>query len=252
VVPAGSDRVSRARPYSGVCRGRPTVFAYRAFTVCGAGFHPLRLTIDFVTSRPAGRRIKTDPTTPARKRLPSITPHRFGLFPFRSPLLRESRFLSFPPVTKMFQFTGLPSPALFDSGRDTRALPRVGFPIRTSRGQRMVSSSPGLFAAAHVLHRLLAPRHPPCALSLLIMKNTVVAAMEFSRCARDAPAEKPGRRPVSQNSTATNVEVDVIPGGPGSPDEDCRSRTSPAAGVRLIDGPGSLRSARAPDSLERR
>ena len=31
----------------------------------------------------------------------------FGLFPFRSPLLRESIFLSFPPVTKMFQFTGL-------------------------------------------------------------------------------------------------------------------------------------------------
>src|SRR5262245_13673220 len=75
-------------------------------------------------------------------------------------------------------------PALFCSGRDTRALPRVGFPIRTSRDQRMVSSFPGLFAAAHVLLRLLAPRHPPCALSLLIMKNTVVAAMEFSRCAR--------------------------------------------------------------------
>jgi hypothetical protein len=251
VVPAGSDRVSRARPYSGVCRGRPTVFAYRAFTVCGAGFHPLRLTIDFVTSRPAGRRIKTDPTTPARKRLPSITPHRFGLFPFRSPLLRESRFLSFPPVTKMFQFTGLPSPALFDSGRDTRALPRVGFPIRTSRGQRMVSSSPGLFAAAHVLHRLLAPRHPPCALSLLIMKNTVVAAMEFSRCARDAPAQsRPSAGLSKLNSDERRGRRN--PGGPGSPDEDCRSRTSPTAGVRLIDGPGSLRSTRAPDSLERR
>ena len=31
----------------------------------------------------------------------------FGLFPFRSPLLRKSIFLSFPPATKMFQFTGL-------------------------------------------------------------------------------------------------------------------------------------------------
>src|ERR671929_208659 len=30
------------------------------------------------------------------------------LFTFRSPLLRESRFLSFPRVTKMFQFTRLP------------------------------------------------------------------------------------------------------------------------------------------------
>ena len=40
------------------------------------------------------------PTTPSPKTW-------FGLFPFRSPLLRESIFLSFPPVTKMFQFTGL-------------------------------------------------------------------------------------------------------------------------------------------------
>ena len=59
-----------------------------------------------------------------------------------------------------------------DSGRSTRALPRVGFPIRKSPDQRMVSSFPGLIAAAHVLRRLLAPRHPPCALRLLTRKNT--------------------------------------------------------------------------------
>ena len=71
-----------------------------------------------------------------------------------------------------------------DSARSTRALPRVGFPIRKSRDQRLVSTSPGLIAAAHVLHRLLAPRHPPCALVLLIEKNTLCVAMEFSRCTR--------------------------------------------------------------------
>jgi hypothetical protein len=58
------------------------------------------------------------------------------------------------------------------SDRSTRALPRVGFPIRKSSDQRMVSSFPRLIAAAHVLHRLLAPRHPPCALRLLTRKNT--------------------------------------------------------------------------------
>ena len=31
---------------------------------------------------------------------------RFGLFPFRSPLLRESHSLSFPPGTEMFHFPG--------------------------------------------------------------------------------------------------------------------------------------------------
>jgi hypothetical protein len=71
-----------------------------------------------------------------------------------------------------------------DSDASTSALPLVGFPIRRSRGQRLVSTSPGLIAAAHVLHRLLAPRHPPCALSLLIVKNSHFATMEFSRCAR--------------------------------------------------------------------
>ena len=59
------------------------------------------------------------------------------------------------------------------SGGSTRALPRVSFLIRRSRDQRSVSISPGLIAAAHVLHRLLAPRHPPCALVLLISKNTL-------------------------------------------------------------------------------
>src|SRR4029077_4400245 len=93
-----------------------------------------------------------------------------------------------------------------------RALPRTGFPIRRSRDQRLVSTYSGLFAAAHVLLRLLAPRHPPCALSLLIVKNTLNVAMEFSRCARIrcASLRKPARRPVSQNSAAiVHIEVDV-------------------------------------------
>ena len=43
-------------------------------------------------------RSPTTPTAPRRR--------RFGLLPFRSPLLRESTFLSFPPGTEMFQFPG--------------------------------------------------------------------------------------------------------------------------------------------------
>jgi hypothetical protein len=241
VVPADSDRVSRARPYSGSCPGRPNAFAYRAFTFCGASFHSLRLALDFVTPPPAGRRMRTGPTTLARQRPPPITSHEFGLIPFRSPLLRESRFLSFPRATKMFQFARLPPPALFDSGRGTRALPRVGFPIRTPRDQRMVSSYPGLFAAAHVLHRLLAPRHPPCALSLLIVKNTVFAAMEFSRCARAGPAKREAAsRAVSHNSAARGARGRrCFQACPSSGRQEHRQSRAPA-GVR------------APASLERR
>src|SRR5438876_6586661 len=80
-----------------------------------------------------------------------------------------------------------------DSAGSTRALPRAGFPIRRSRDQRLVSTSPALIAAAHVLHRLLAPRHPPCALVLLIEKNTLCVAMEFSRCTRAKPAHRENR-----------------------------------------------------------
>lgn len=46
-----------------------------------------------------------------------------------------------------------------------------GFPIRTPSDQRSVGSSPRLIAASHVLHRLLVPRHPPCALNILATQN---------------------------------------------------------------------------------
>ena len=42
-----------------------------------------------------------------------------------------------------------------------------GFPIRTSSDHSSVDSSPRPIAASHVLHRLLMPRHPPCALTHL-------------------------------------------------------------------------------------
>src|SRR6266508_5581373 len=94
------------------------------------------------------------------------------------------------------------------SAGSTRALPRVGFPIRKSRDQRLVSTSPALIAAAHVLHRLLAPRHPPCALVLLIEKNTLCVAMEFSRCARTcASASTEKNRPIVRRSLKTQQRL---------------------------------------------
>ena len=43
--------------------------------------------------------LDASPTTPHGPK-----PMRFGLIPFRSPLLRESRLFSFPTGTEMFQF----------------------------------------------------------------------------------------------------------------------------------------------------
>ena len=52
------------------------------------------------------------PTTPNRQRHQALTPARFGLIPFRSPLLRESQLLSSPQGTEMFQFPRFPLPVL--------------------------------------------------------------------------------------------------------------------------------------------
>ena len=67
-----------------------TVFVYGAVTRCGPPFQTVPLQCLRVSPGP------TTPTAPKR--------NRFGLFPFRSPLLRKSIFLSFPAGTKMFQF----------------------------------------------------------------------------------------------------------------------------------------------------
>ena len=40
----------------------------------------------------------------------------------------------------------------------------AGFPHSDSHGSRLISSSPWIFAAFHVLRRLSVPRHPPLAL----------------------------------------------------------------------------------------
>ena len=47
----------------------------------------------------------------------------------------------------------------------------LGFPIRTPSDHSSVGSSPRLIAASYVLHRLLVPRHPPCALTHLQHKT---------------------------------------------------------------------------------
>ena len=55
----------------------------------------------------------------------------------------------------------------------------LGFPIRTSSDHSSVDSSPRLIAASYVLHRLLVPRHPPCALKNLATKM-LASTVQFS------------------------------------------------------------------------
>ena len=84
-----------------------------------------------------------------------------GLVRVRSPLLTESRLMSFPPVTEMFQFTGFASPTYEFSRRSSL---RMGLPHSEIHGSTGARPSPWLIAACYVLRRLSVPRHPPDAL----------------------------------------------------------------------------------------
>ena len=153
-------------------RGRLMPLSYGTITLCGAPFQTLRLSMSFVTPRPDRSRGRPSPATPMPQRLRAITWHRFGLFPVRSPLLGESRLLSFPTGTEMFQFPAFtPCPYGFRTGSpgiNQEGLPHSGIP-----GLASVCDYPGLFAAYHALHRLLVPRHPPYTLSSLTPRCSV-------------------------------------------------------------------------------
>ena len=88
---------------------------------------------------------------------------------FRSPLLSQSRFLSFPPGTEMVHFPGFARARLWIH-RAVRGFYPRGFPHSEIPGSKPVCGSPRLIAACHVLHRFSAPRHPPSTLSSLTIK----------------------------------------------------------------------------------
>ncbi len=87
-------------------------FAYGAITHCGATFQIASARHRICNSVRGLVPSLSGPTTPNRQRHQALPPARFGLFPFRSPLLRESQLLSFPRGTQMFQFPRFPLPAL--------------------------------------------------------------------------------------------------------------------------------------------
>ena len=111
---------------------------------------------------------------------PGMHAFRFGLFRFRSPLLTESLvvFSSLAATLEIEKFSFSSSPYLDVS---VQAVPlhtlwigvwmhegcSCGFPHSDICGSVDICSSPQLFAAYHVFHRLLVPRHPPCALFCL-------------------------------------------------------------------------------------
>src|SRR3954466_3359369 len=93
-----------------------------------------------------------------------------------------------------------------------------GSPIRTPSDQRSVGSSPRLIAASHVLHRLLVPRHPPCALNnltntLFVLDKTPPIHRRTGACA----GHKRCSRPLCSSQRPTGAPPRPPPPAPPPP-----------------------------------
>ena len=164
MVLADSHGISRVPRYSGTCPASQQAFAYGAVTLYGRPFQTVRLACWLVTRRPYGQ---TGPTTPPCKH------DGLGYVRVRSPLLAESLLFSLPVGTEMVHFPTLPSTAyVFSQGYP--GISQGGFPHSEIAGSKPVCGSPTLIAAYHVLHRLLAPRHSPYALSSLTITSDFI------------------------------------------------------------------------------
>ena len=148
MVPAGSDRIPRAPPYSGVA------LTSRPLPVRGC--HPLRRRF------PNGFRFLDMLSWPVLQPRRVLERDGLGSSPFARHYWGNRSFLSSPPGTKMFQFPGFAPHKNAVPGLQPGGLPHSDTP-----GSSPVCGSPGLFAAYRVLRRLPKPRHPPCALTSL-------------------------------------------------------------------------------------
>ena len=124
MVPPSSDRISRVPPYLSSTQFHKWLFSYGAITHYGRTFHSVLISQMLKRTR---------------------------LFRFRSPLLSESRLMSFPRATEMFQFTRFAS---HDYVFIMRYLLRGGFPHSEISGSKLICQLPEAYRR---LSRLSSP-----------------------------------------------------------------------------------------------
>ena len=169
MVPALSHRVSRVPWYSGSCHALKD-FGYGAFTLSCRSFQ-------FRSPVLSGHSCSPNPAV-----------LRTAVWAPPVPLAAT------PGITFVFFSSGyldvsvhrVPSIPLYGACAPLYAMVTGsspdGFPHSDTRGSMPICSSPRLFAAYHVFHRLLVPRHPPCALSCL----TCIIVTEAQQIDREA------------------------------------------------------------------
>ena len=146
MVPAHSIKVSRVSMYSGY-RSVSSSFAYGAFTLSGRLSQNLsaRITESIMRSEPRCARTTVWPLSISLAATLEID------VSFSSSGYLDVSVHRVPLLTLCI-------------GVRILEVCSSGFPHSEISGSKDICSSPKLFAAYHVFHRLLVPRHPPCAL----------------------------------------------------------------------------------------
>ncbi len=155
-------------------------FVYGAVTLSGRSFQIIRLACWLVTRRPRG---PTGPTTPPCKH------SGLGSSAFARRYWRNHVCFLFLQVLRWFTSLRCLRPT-YGFSRGYLGINRGGFPHSEIPGSKPVCGSPGLIAACHVLHRLLAPRHSPYALSSLTIRKGTDACRDSRLGTRNAGAPR--------------------------------------------------------------
>ncbi len=149
MVPASSHKVPRVSWYSGY-RLADSLFAYGAFTLSGwlSQNHSAKLVRSIPRSEPQGARTLVWALSISLAATLEID------VSFSSSGYLDVSVHRVPPAYLWIQYA-------------VTEVFSAGFPHSDISGSMDICSSPKLFAAYHVFHRLLVPRHPPCALSCM-------------------------------------------------------------------------------------
>ena len=137
MVLPNSRRVPRVPRYLGIRSRKSDSFRlqdYHLLWLAFPGYSAINQIGNFPTA-PEYRPI--EPHDPEYTKLPGLAYIRFGLFPVRSPLLRESQLLSVPADTKMCQFSALAA-TTYGFSCSCPGTTRDGFPHSEIPGSKLV------------------------------------------------------------------------------------------------------------------
>ena len=161
MVPPASGKVSRVSPYSGSCSSLP--FSGTGLSPALAGFPK---TIPLTSTGPYGPYGRFCSPQPRRMN-PAVWALSRSLAATKEIEISKGDFVSFSSSGYLdVSVPQVPFHTLWIGVWMTGFCP-AGFPHSEICGSMGICPSPQLIAAYHVFHRLLVPRHPPCALLCL-------------------------------------------------------------------------------------